>query len=73
MNCCICGEEFKEDDWILRLTVYRFKNEDLYPKFTLLRRRFDDGSDERYAHYLCPVKSGAPMSLIGAHGERIDG
>lgn len=72
MICCICGEDFEEDDYVLRLTVYRFKNEDIHPKFTLLRSRFDDGSEERYAHYICPVEAGAPMSLIGADGGRVD-
>ena len=71
MNCCICGEPIENNDYVLRLAAFRFVEKG-GADFTLRRARFDDGTDERFAHYNCPVQHGAPMSLIGADTERIE-
>ncbi len=71
--CCICGEPFEEDDRVLRLTTYNYRlTQEKNPTFVLLRARFDNGSEEQFSHLTCPVEAGAPMSLIGADGERTD-
>ncbi len=71
MTCCICGEDLGDEDLVLRLSVYKFRSDG--PNYTLLARKFEDGSHERLAHLTCPVNAGAPMSLIGADGENFDG
>ena len=70
--CCVCGGPFEEDDKILRMTAYRFSSRIGNPNYQLLRGKFDDDTTERFAHYICPIEAGGPMSLIGADGERFD-
>lgn len=72
MICCICGDKIQDDEFVLRLTAYRYSEAPGKLDYHLLRSKFDDGSDERFTHYICPIEAGAPMSLIGADGERSD-
>lgn len=70
MNCCICGDPIEDGDYVLRLNVYRFL--EAVPSWTLLASKFEDGTPEKFSHLSCPVLAGAPMSLIGAEGGRVD-
>jgi len=71
LTCCVCGDEFTEDDSVIRLTAYRYATSDDGSTYQLLRSKFDDQTEERFSHMSCAAQEGS-LFLIGADGERDD-
>jgi hypothetical protein len=57
--CCLCNEPIRLGQFLIRIQGFVRKSDCL--EIMVL----EDGNSTKYAHYLCPVKFGAPGSLIG--------
>lgn len=70
MQCCMCGVDIEDGDVIVRLAAYKYQQEP-HGSFSLVKKKFEDGTDERLVHIHCPAYAGAPLSMIGAEGSYV--
>lgn len=59
MTCCLCGQKIRQGQFAVVIRAF-VRLKDSCDRIVL-----EDGSDEKIAHYMCPVNFGAPMALFG--------
>lgn len=73
LKCCLCGHRFETGEIYVEIKVLRLMAFKESGKPFGAPEKMEDGTDSKVACYTCPVKAGAPMSLIGADpNERTD-
>lgn len=68
MICCLCGHQFEDGEYVVRVTMNRMVPNPRTGELAFYPTTMEDGSEFKAACAVCPAKAGAPLELTGAGG-----
>jgi hypothetical protein len=72
MICACCGDPIELGDVFVCVQQFQFGRDPKNNTPVFRPMSLEDGSNQKVAHPICLVEMGAPRSIIGAEGGRVD-